>query len=942
MALLKWDSSPNDLYYIICVNLTLLKVLELLCLTMRHPKLRSSRKLDPSIRRTLEALSNRKGGKFEEEPPIGSSTSIVAPRHARSRSRREPSSGKKTSSLIPTHHGLSSKRSIQKRSRSRSRSRRRNPLSSRGRQLIMTPSRIWLSLPIKFRIIILIAGFVFIYYILFAKHHHFDRESTSIRHDVENLVRQANKSGFMHQLFIEAKLPEIFAEDENPTPPQTPSQHPKKITKIELSSKNKNGNAQSKKNKSGGVKNGGKTPRKKKEGKEKDKDMKAEDVNSGSTITKDNGAIEARNASSIKTKESADLQQSTSESLNSTGSTSLDSIALKDVTIQNVSVAENATFESITEEGPGPDSVLPDGNITIELAPASATKTKNGSVGATHADKKASTDPQSMNHEKKPKNKTEEFSSNASTSAPKPEGGGNQISSEGEGNLSVDSGNMITFDEGEYANQFQDLRPEEIPKDHLPVLTWNYNAITNAEVSEQIFGLGNKLDHVAIYKPLCIDVAKEDALAFEGNSVCSGFNRTVGWFIQYCSVMRGTIRKEYLLQVQEERKSKAWLNENADQIQWVEGLTVLQILEKNCGNIAHFAGRILLLQHILDNIMAYSAPPRNPANVLIVPTFHIMKRFLYPHNYEFWHKNFFQALIAPHKYTIGTLGNFLYRDSKPRPDKAPIVQLLHNFSTDGSEYAGKKFVCFRRAIVPSYLKARFFVNDFEYPSAKPSLQSIATDAPPVPRDSLRLRERVSALIDQDAEYSGREKQIMLLDRTGSRRVFGPEAREKMLGMIKNVADEKGYTFTVTGFDKMTFAKQYEVMKKVSIAVGIHGANLVNTMFMPPLSVLFEIFPFGFRHEMYANGGNAGLKYLSYMMKEGTPFDGPKVYRTVEQCIRLNPKCKVHYRDATLQVTDEDMAQMEKILRESIDWCNALPNPEVSGKNDRRRRRRRRF
>lgn len=795
---------------------------------------------------------------------------------------------------------------------------------------------------------------------------------SAIQSDVEKLLQHANRSGFLQRKFEEAELPPIFqeredaksVEDKTPSSPTSPTKKPDQ-KKDNKDVGEKEGNNHSKKNvkstmkknekgKSGGESNINKTKQKttKAASKQESQEEKGNTMPASPKNAEGKGEEKGTKSSEPSSSKASDITTTPADAPPS-GSKNIDSIRID-------GKGETGATSNFTNQNNGTNSA----NATPSTGEALSSNNTSEATSVLLPDSANSANVTApTNSTTPPLSAIVSSSSDGGTVPPTDSNanmdiGGINVTGAAGGlhdGATAPSTELSEDESREYTKEFHDLTPSEVPADHLPVLTWNYQAVINPDIPEQIFGLGDKLDHVAVYKPLCINTADETAFMFQGKTVCGGFNRTQGWLIQYCSVMKESLQKEYLLQMQPEPKPRSWLTENAAQIRWVEGLTVLQVLEKNCGNIAHYSGRILLLQHIIDNIMAYAAPPSRIMNVLIVPTFHIMKRFLYPHNYEFWHKTLLSALIAPSNFTIGTLGNFLYRDSKPRPDGLAMVQLLHNLSMVGSgdEDKGKQYVCFRRVAIPGYLKARFFVNDMEYPSTKPSLQSTAKNAPKVPRDSLRMRERVSALVAQSPKFAKRGKEIVLLDRNGSRRVFGPEAREKVLGMLKKVADEKGYSFKIVSFDKMTFQQQYDVMKAVSIAVGIHGANLVNTMFMPPLAVLLEIFPYGFHHEMYVNGGNAGLKYFAYRMKEGVPFDGPKVYRSVEQCIKLNQKCKVHYRDAVIKVNDEDMAEIERLLREAVDWCDALPSTEGDGNtfavdssdsengNQRRRLRRRR-
>lgn len=445
-----------------------------------------------------------------------------------------------------------------------------------------------------------------------------------------------------------------------------------------------------------------------------------------------------------------------------------------------------------------------------------------------------------------------------------------------------------------------------------------------SKTSEWVFSVGDKGEHVAAFRPICVDTESQNMFVFEGEPECSKYDETEGWLDDGCRSMRDTPYGEYLVKMQSEQKPHAWLMAHEREIRWVRGLTVFQVLDRGCGNIAHYAGRIMFLQHILRNIVAYSGSPSTVENVLIAPTYDMMKRYLNPKRFDFWHKNVLQAIIAPSVYAIGTMGNFLHDESRRTNGKEPFVHLLQNYSMKQSGVTRKKYVCFERAIIPGFLKGRFFVDDIDYPSTKALVESIAEGAPTIPRDSLDIRERVNTMVSPKTALPKRKKEILLLDRGGLRRVFDGNGRRKVLMMMRKAAEAKGYRMTVVNFNGMPFYEQYKIMRNVSVAVGIHGANLVNTMFMPPLSVLFELFPHGFIHSMYANGGNAGLKYVSHEMRQGKRFKGQGEDESINECIKSNEKCKVHYRDAMMEVTNGDIADMERIFNGAIEWCDGLP------------------
>lgn len=825
-----------------------------------------------------------------------------------------------------------------------------------------SPSVIWRRLPFKHRLISFLLGFISLYYALFAKHHHYDREIVAIHADVEDLIRRANAT-ILREKLVEAELPAIFRET-TPTPP--PSRSQKTVTGKTLGPSTAAAatlplKAKKRKNMSSA----------KKKKKRMKRDVLKSTFRTNLTNPSAVGLETGTNDSSADTKAFSIETASSSQNIVAStkgGSTPTEQIVSKpsqsvsnsaivqqgganqiSIAIGNSSQASNQTGSNAQLPTTGTHPALrgvQEAAAVNAYLDANASQTATGGLGvASNVSGSISISQPLQNYTTSalPTNTTVmPQSSNTQanfTSVPRSALSTTPIAAAAAPAPTKPNAN----EEHDYSAEFKNLGLADVPQGHVPILNWNYDSVISPKTNEQIFGFGSQFHHIAAYKPFCFEAATGATISFTGTRVCSGFNRTEGWMKQYCDVMREAALRENLLKLQPD-KPLEWLTEKEAAIQWVEGLSVVQVLEKNCGNIAHFSGRALFLQHIIDNIAAYAAPPSRIENILIVPTYHIMKRFLYPHNYEFWHQSVLNALIAPAQYTIGTLGNFLYREQKYPFNGVPRVQLLHNFSFSGGIIEDKQFVCFRRAIVPGYLKGRFFVDDVEYPSMKPSLRSTAPGAPVTPRDSLRFRERVSLFLDGTSKFPGMKKEIVLLDRKGGRRVFDNTTRPVVLEMFEKISTEKGYQFKVVSFDDMNFTQQYDTMKTVSIAIGIHGANLVNTMFMPPLAVLFELFPFGFLHEMYANGGNAGLKYFKYQMVSGVPFGGPKKYRTVGQCIELNKACKVHYRDAALKVTDIDLKIMEALLRKAVAWCDerpksveSKPSPAQTSQQQRRRR-----
>lgn len=518
-------------------------------------------------------------------------------------------------------------------------------------------------------------------------------------------------------------------------------------------------------------------------------------------------------------------------------------------------------------------------------------------------------------------------------------------------------GRLDKYDNRDYAEVFRHLADK--PSSERPYfLSWDYDALANRSVTDLTWQLGQFFhDQVTVYKPLCVNVRTGVAHTFAGERRCRGFNRSVEHFDGRCDYMQSVARVANGLRLSEKPKSPRWLAKNAEVIHWVKGLTVLQKLDKSCSNIAHFMGRILFLHHVLSNLETYSLPPRNPANIIVLAHRATMKRFTKPQQYNYYHFRLISAMLAPHNFSVAPMDTFLESDMEDRlPGSPPLVYLMNNLTMlnhdedvvdargrgddmqpapgedDTVEVMDKRpgsdirYACFKRVVIPSYLRGRFFIGDHEYPSAKASILSTVPSAPRVPRDSIRLRGRLNAWHDAMLGFKPRRKQLMLFDRTGGRRVFDIPGRRRFLSLLRRVGAERGYHVAVRDFAGVSFDKQYGEVRQVAVGIGIHGANLVNSVFLPPLSSLIEIFPHGFNHVMYRGGGNAGLKYFSHEMskQDGHDYRDVGKYASVEECVFRDEECKKFYRDTTLVVTDEDIEGIRDKLEQAIEWSENLP------------------
>ncbi|CDF34943.1 unnamed protein product [Chondrus crispus] len=105
-------------------------------------------------------------------------------------------------------------------------------------------------------------------------------------------------------------------------------------------------------------------------------------------------------------------------------------------------------------------------------------------------------------------------------------------------------------------------------------------------------------------------------------------------------------------------------------------------------------------------------------------------------------------------------------------------------------------------------------------------------------------------------------------KAGAMRKFFDDDEKWFADMLKNETDAAGAKLVViSASSAQNLTTQVKDIFQAGFIVGIHGANLVNSMFMLPFGVLMEIFPNSVDHKCYMAGSNSGLKYLSFEASE---------------------------------------------------------------------------
>jgi hypothetical protein len=154
----------------------------------------------------------------------------------------------------------------------------------------------------------------------------------------------------------------------------------------------------------------------------------------------------------------------------------------------------------------------------------------------------------------------------------------------------------------------------------------------------------------------------------------------------------------------------------------------------------------------------------------------------------------------------------------------------------------------------------------------------------------------------------------------SKRRFSRSSRSWFGKTLRSLAREHGFTVRDVRFDKsMKLSRQATIMRDVGLAVGLHGANFVNTIFMPPGGALFEIFPWRYVRYYYAGGANSGLRYSFHEAARG-----------VDQHCSSSPRCFMKYRESTVDLSDGDRLVVALRLKRAMKYVRDLHDMYPSG------------
>ncbi|CAN8062829.1 unnamed protein product [Agarophyton chilense] len=241
----------------------------------------------------------------------------------------------------------------------------------------------------------------------------------------------------------------------------------------------------------------------------------------------------------------------------------------------------------------------------------------------------------------------------------------------------------------------------------------------------------------------------------------------------------------------------------------------------------------------------------------------------------------------------------------------------------------RDYQCIQRAILlgrEARIDAFPFLNDT--PVWRPEQLVSDSHWPVIPRDALWLRNAVltenslgslaTSVVDGIEQFdhiSLPPRRVGFLERSPrSKRRLTPSGRIWLESTLEELCVKHGMEYRhIHTSAAMSFKEQVNQVQSIGMAVGIHGANMVNSVFMPVGGALFEIFPWRYVRYYYASGGNSGLRYSFHEPERGYE----------RNCSFEEATCFMKYRESVIYLSESDRDLIYKRLENSIMYITAL-------------------
>jgi hypothetical protein len=158
------------------------------------------------------------------------------------------------------------------------------------------------------------------------------------------------------------------------------------------------------------------------------------------------------------------------------------------------------------------------------------------------------------------------------------------------------------------------------------------------------------------------------------------------------------------------------------------------------------------------------------------------------------------------------------------------------------------------------------------------------------------------------------------------RSFDDNVEKILRRMLEKKAYQQNMELNIVSFEgDLSFEDQVKLLQRSSITIGIHGAALTNTMFMPSGSALIEIAPHNFN---LPNNGSAAVHYIQgghtnlWYFQHRTIAEGVGFYNEADCKGVPRGSCYTEKRDQVMNFNEEDFSIIEEALDQAIAYVSS--------------------
>lgn len=335
-------------------------------------------------------------------------------------------------------------------------------------------------------------------------------------------------------------------------------------------------------------------------------------------------------------------------------------------------------------------------------------------------------------------------------------------------------------------------------------------------------------------------------------------------------------------------------------IRWVSQFAIIIPKYEWSYNIYHYFRIWSYISWIVRNLRLY-VPDAGHINHI-----HVFYRMGYKYKLP-WHEGIRDAAIAAIRRELGisiTVGKIRY-------DPAVAFQCLHRSIWLGREGRVDAFLYFNDSSIWS-----------------PILQKKDNHWPAIPHESLWFRQIVSTWTRLPPVGSFRGDipshfdTIPVPPRCVGVLLRSPRSKRRLTrngdtwfhATLHELGTKYGLEIrNIRTSSAMPFREQVEAMRNIGLAVGLHGANLVNSIFMPAASAIFEIFPFRYVRYYYVAGSNSGLRYSFHEAEGGKE----------KNCSLHKLSCVLKYRESIVYLSERDRAIIRRRIENAMAYLVRL-------------------